>query len=53
VPDVIENVLDTYRRVRQSEERFIATLRRVGVEPFKQAAHQARHNLEVQAEVTA
>jgi sulfite reductase (NADPH) hemoprotein beta-component len=53
VPDVIENVLDTYRRERQSDERFIATLRRVGMEPFKQAAHQARHNLEAQAEVTA
>jgi sulfite reductase (NADPH) hemoprotein beta-component len=53
VPDVIENVLDTYRRERQSDERFIATLRRVGMEPFKQAAHQARHKLEAQAEVTA
>jgi len=53
VPDVIETVLDTYRRERQSDERFIATLRRVGVEPFKQAAHQARHHQEAQAEATA
>ena len=53
VPDVIETVLDTYRSERQSGERFIATLRRIGVEPFKQAAHRARHHQEAQAEATA
>jgi sulfite reductase (NADPH) hemoprotein beta-component len=53
VPDVIEAVLDTYRRIREFNESFIATLRRVGVEPFKDAANAARHNLEAHAEVTA
>lgn len=46
VPEVIEAVLDTYRRQRTStggkSETFIATLRRVGIEPFKAAANAAR-----------
>jgi sulfite reductase (NADPH) hemoprotein beta-component len=46
VPEVIEAVLDTYRRERRSEgdksETFIATLRRVGLDPFKAAANAAR-----------
>ncbi|QTD47328.1 nitrite/sulfite reductase [Ottowia testudinis] len=44
VPGVVEAVLDTYRDLRlSSNERFIDTLRRVGHEPFKQAANGARH----------
>jgi sulfite reductase (NADPH) hemoprotein beta-component len=43
---VIEAVLDTYRRERQSDgskaETFIDTLRRVGIEPFKASANAAR-----------
>jgi sulfite reductase (NADPH) hemoprotein beta-component len=46
VPEVIEAVLDTYRQQRQNvggkAETFIATLRRVGIEPFKAAANAAR-----------
>jgi sulfite reductase (NADPH) hemoprotein beta-component len=47
VPGVIEAVLDTYRRERQAigggkSETFLATLRRVGIEPFKAAANGAR-----------
>ena len=42
VPDVIEAVLDTYRQQREGRETFIATLRRVGAEPFKAAANGAR-----------
>jgi sulfite reductase (NADPH) hemoprotein beta-component len=46
VPEVIEAVLDAYREQRQSAggkaETFIATLRRVGIEPFKAAANTAR-----------
>ncbi len=46
VADVIEAILDAYRRervtVNASTETFIATLRRVGVEPFKLAANAAR-----------
>ena len=43
VPDVIEAVLDTYRQTRENGETFIATLRRVGADPFKAAANAARH----------
>jgi sulfite reductase (NADPH) hemoprotein beta-component len=43
---VIEAVLETYRRERSTvdgkSETFIATLRRVGIEPFKAAANAAR-----------
>ena len=50
VPEVIEAVLDTYRTQRQladgasgrKHETFIATLRRVGIEPFKAAANAVR-----------
>ncbi len=47
VPVVIEAVLDTYRQLRQTaddgrQETFIATLRRVGLDPFKAAANAAR-----------
>ena len=42
VPEVIEAVLNTYREQRQGRETFIATLRRVGAEPFKAAANGAR-----------
>ena len=44
VPAVVEASLDTYRELRTSAaERFIDTLRRVGHDPFKQAANGARH----------
>ena len=46
VADVVEAILDAYRRervtVNASAETFIATLRRVGAEPFKLAANAAR-----------
>ena len=43
IPDVVEALLDTYRALRNRDEPFIATVRRLGPEPFKQAAHAARH----------
>ncbi len=46
VPAVIEAVLDTYREQRlatgDKQETFIATLRRIGIEPFKAASNGAR-----------
>jgi sulfite reductase (NADPH) hemoprotein beta-component len=46
VPEVIEAVIDTYRRERATvdgkSESFIATVRRVGIEPFKAAADTIR-----------
>ena len=49
VPDVIEAVLDTYRELRRGHETFIATLRRVGHEPFKAAANAVRQAEEATA----
>jgi sulfite reductase (NADPH) hemoprotein beta-component len=38
VPDAIERIVDAYLELRESEvEPFIATVRRVGLDPFKQA----------------
>jgi sulfite reductase (NADPH) hemoprotein beta-component len=42
VPDVIESVVQTYRAQRQAGERFIDTVRRVGIEPFKAPANAVR-----------
>ncbi|MEO7116098.1 MAG: nitrite/sulfite reductase [Caldimonas sp.] len=44
VPDVIESLIGVYLARRSSgAERFVDTFRRVGVEPFKEAANGARH----------
>ena len=43
VVEVVDAVLQTYVRERAAGERFIATLRRLGVEPFKTAANAVRH----------
>ncbi len=53
VPDVIEAILDTYKQLRApkgngQQEAFIETLHRVGHDPFKAAAHAARHPTEAQ-----
>ena len=54
VPDVVEAILDTYRAQRRSAaEHFIDTLRRVGHDPFKQAANAARHGVGHRAEHAA
>ncbi len=52
VPDVFEAVLTTYRELREYREqgryeRFIETLRRTGLDPFKAAANNARVKQEV------
>jgi sulfite reductase (NADPH) hemoprotein beta-component len=44
VPDVIEALLETYRRERQNGETFIATFKRVGIDTYKAAANQVRHS---------
>jgi len=43
VPDVIEAVLSTYRDLREPGETFQSAVRRTGLDPFKDAAKQARH----------
>ncbi len=49
VPEVVEAILDTYKTERQGGEAFIATLRRVGAEPFKTAANRVRHSAPAEA----
>ena len=45
VPDVIEAVLDTYRTQRSAaSERFIDTVTRIGLDPFKTAANAQRRS---------
>ena len=36
MPGVVQRLIEVYLRERQDEERFIDTVRRVGVDPFKQ-----------------
>ena len=49
VPEVIEALLDTYRRERLSGETLIATLHRVGIDLFKQAANGVRQSAATEA----
>jgi len=43
VPDVLEALLDLYRRERSPGERFVDVARRLGVAPFRAAADAVRH----------
>jgi sulfite reductase (NADPH) hemoprotein beta-component len=42
IPDVVAAILDTYVLLREPEERFIDTVTRIGVGPFKAAAYPAQ-----------
>jgi sulfite reductase (NADPH) hemoprotein beta-component len=42
VTDVIEAVIETYKGQRAANERFIDTVKRVGIDPFKAAANAVR-----------
>ncbi len=42
VTDVIEAVIDTYRGQRVPQEKFVDTVKRVGLDPFKVAANAVR-----------
>ncbi len=42
VPDVLEAVIETYRRERHSSERFIDTVQRIGTPAFRAAADAVR-----------
>ncbi len=39
MPDVIERILNTYVSLREEEESFLDTYRRVGIEPFKERVY--------------
>ena len=40
IPDVITNIINTYVKERTEDESFIASYRRLGVTPFKEAAYK-------------
>lgn len=39
IVDAVEKVIEAYRGLREGEERFLDTYRRVGMEPFKEAIY--------------
>ncbi|HUY02011.1 MAG TPA: nitrite/sulfite reductase [Rhodocyclaceae bacterium] len=41
MPDVIEHLVETYLALRHTDERFIDTVRRIGVAPFKARVYAA------------
>ena len=47
VPNAIEAIVDQYLRVRQHDERFLDTYRRVGIAPFKAAVYGSADSKEV------
>jgi sulfite reductase (NADPH) hemoprotein beta-component len=40
VPGAIENIVDAYIEMRDGDERFLDTYRRVGIDPFKDAVYR-------------
>ena len=49
IPDVLEAVIDTYRRERSDGERFIDTMRRIGSPAFRTAADAVRRSTAIAA----
>ncbi|MBI3676919.1 MAG: nitrite/sulfite reductase [Proteobacteria bacterium] len=45
IVDAVERVVDVYLDRREGAERFLDTVRRIGIEPFKQRAYEANREL--------
>jgi sulfite reductase (NADPH) hemoprotein beta-component len=43
MPDVVARLIDTYIERRHADEPFIDTVRRIGIEPFKEHVYAAAH----------
>jgi sulfite reductase (NADPH) hemoprotein beta-component len=43
MPDVVARLIETYIDRRHADERFIDTVRRIGVEPFKERVYATTH----------
>jgi sulfite reductase (NADPH) hemoprotein beta-component len=43
VPDAIDTLVETYLAIRQDGERFLDTVRRAGLQPFKEAVYAEAH----------
>ena len=44
VPAAIERIIDTYLALRDADETFLQTYRRIGIEPFQTAVYGAEEN---------
>ena len=42
MPDVIAKLIDTYIDTRTEDERFVDTVQRVGIAPFKERVYGSR-----------
>jgi sulfite reductase (NADPH) hemoprotein beta-component len=43
MPDVVARLIETYIDVRHEDERFVDTVRRVGIDPFKERVYAPTH----------
>ena len=43
MPDVVARLIETYVDIRHDDERFVDTVRRVGIEPFKERVYAPAH----------
>jgi sulfite reductase (NADPH) hemoprotein beta-component len=43
MPDVVAHLIDVYVEHRHEDERFVDTVRRLGIEPFKEGVYAAVH----------
>ena len=43
MPDVIERLIETYIDLRREDERFVDTVHRVGLDPFKERVYATAH----------
>jgi len=43
MPDVVERLIEIYVDLRHEDERFVDTVRRVGIEPFKERVYAPTH----------
>ena len=51
--DAVEAVIDTYQAQRQGGERFIDTIKRIGLDPFKASTNAVRRSTARHAETAA
>ncbi|MFW9611592.1 MAG: nitrite/sulfite reductase [Fluviibacter sp.] len=49
MPNVVTKLLETYVSLREPEERFVDTVVRVGLDPFKTSVYGDRHNKKKEA----
>jgi len=43
MPDVVARLIETYVDIRHDDERFVDTVRRVGIDPFKERVYAEAH----------